>query len=141
MSREHLNRFVWLAVLACCLGFSAMANDLVTVRWVKASNVQMRGEDPRLDDIAKALRKTLPYTSYQLLDQELVELTDASPVNLKEGFVVRFEGPQNNLRIVIERDRKELLNTTVNLKDDKPLIVGGFAAGEDARFMLVLKAR
>lgn len=107
---------------------SAMAGSSVSIRLVKASNEQT-GVDPGLSDVTAALKRNLAFEGYTLRAGTTVSLPAAGTISTLGSYTVRCTGPKEALAIEILKGRNSLLRTTVNLRDRKPLVLGGFPDG------------
>jgi hypothetical protein len=134
-------RLLLILSLALAASVSAWAGDQLTLRLVDARNVRgISAEDKELQDVNTVLRNSLPFNSFTLLDTQRIKLPADSTVAMARGFKVTCSGPQEKLTIRVEQGGKELLSTSVELQDSKPLIIGGFA-NQGGRLILVVVAR
>jgi hypothetical protein len=135
-----MNRRTILPVLFIISMFasSAFAGNSLHIRLVRASN-SGDGVDPRLTDVVKVLKRTLVFKSYSLVAAARQSL----PARVSESglaeFKVKCSGAQNNLKITVRRGKTVLLNTTVDLKDNTPLVLGGFP-GKGGQHVLIFVA-
>ena len=139
-----MNRRTVLTVLLliCVMASSACAADTLFIRLVRASNTD-EGIDPQLRDVVQMLRRTLVFKSYSLIGAARHRLPTKGMESRLAEFSVRCSGTQRNLRITVRRGRSVLLNTTVDLKDNIPLVLGGFPGkgGHQVLIFLAEKSR
>lgn len=123
-------------VLAAALGAEAGG---VVIRQVRAERGG-QSMDPALGDVASLLRGNMPYGQYRLVATRSIGLPASGDVQLEAGFSVTCSGGRDNLQIVLRRGRDKVLQTTVSLGAGRPLVLGGFPAGE-ATYLLILTTR
>ena len=126
------------ALCLCLLSASAMAGNL-SVRLVKASNTP-GGSSAGLGDVLPVLKKSLVYSHYALAGSTSLSLPAKQTSRQLGAYSVTCDGEQGNLAISVRHGRKQLLNTRVSLSSRRPLILGGFPAG-DGKLVLVFVAR
>ncbi|MDA1043686.1 MAG: hypothetical protein O3C57_00525 [Verrucomicrobia bacterium] len=132
---------VMLATIVLCAGATAgpLHAEQLSLRLVEAhneSNVLAAG----LSDVSDTLRKNLPYSGFDLLGSSGLPLPANGTAALGAGISARCSGPQNNLTIVITRNRQQVLSTTLNLHHNTPVILGGFTSTR-GRMLVLLVAR
>ncbi len=115
----------------------AFAGSVLTVRLVEASNAG-QGMGTGLGDVANLLQNNLPYKTFQLLASRSMSLPATSAASLSSGIVARCSGGQENLSVVLERGGKRIMQTTVELRDGVPLIIGGISAGQGKMIVVLL---
>jgi hypothetical protein len=118
-------------------GSTALAADTLSVRLVEATN-DGTGIDGRLRDVAAAFGD-LSFNSYRLVDAADFSIP-AGQTRGMGGYEVTCAGERKALVITVKLGRRELLNTTVSLRANKPLVVGGFPSPR-GRMILVFVAR
>jgi hypothetical protein len=128
-----------LFVTACLLTSSAHAGDSLFIRLVNASNSE-QGVDPQLADVIKVLKRTLVFKSYTLAASAAQPLPAKDSESRLAELKIKCSGSQNNLRITVRKGKSVLLNTTVDLKDNTPLVLGGFP-GKNGHQILIFLAR
>lgn len=129
--------FCWLGVLLLA-PVLVRGGTTLSVRLVEASN-NGAGVDPGLADVAGLLQGSLRFTRYRLVAQKRMRLPASQTVTLA-GYAVQCEGPQRGLRIRVRSKGTGLLDTTANLRDGKPLVLGGFPA-KSGKLILVFLAQ
>jgi hypothetical protein len=127
-----------LSLCLCLLSASAVAGSL-SIRLVRASNTP-GGNSAGLGDVIPVLKKSLVYSHYSLAGSTSMKLPAQNSVRQLGSYSVTCNGQQGNLAITVRHGRKQLLNTRVSLSSRKPLILGGFPAGND-KLVLVFVAR
>ncbi len=120
------------------LGFAHANETKLSIRWVEASNT-VQDNDHKLADVMAILTAQLPFTSYKLVDYKLIPLPAEYSTSLARGYQLKCHGQQSRLAVEVRHQNVDLLKTTVSLKDNKPLILGGFPT-EDGKLILILVA-
>ncbi len=115
------------------------AGSTLTVRLVEASHAG-QGIGAGLGDVAQLLQNNLPYKTFQLLASRSMSLPAAGVASLNSGIVARCSGGQDNMNVILERGGKKIMQTTVELRDGIPLIIGGISAGQ-GKLIIVLLAK
>jgi hypothetical protein len=126
---------LWFCVAALFAG-GVLAGPGLSIRLVEASNAG-QGAGGGLEDVAQLLKENLPFNSFRLLASRSMALPANGSVTLDEGIQARCSGDQRNLTVVIERGRKEEVRSTVELRRDTPLIVGGFPS-KNGKMIVIL---
>ena len=134
-------RRVWpLAALLCLAAATpCLAGRSLSVRLVHATN-EGQGSAAGLEDVQHALKQSLPYTTFRLLSSASVPLPANNDAASLDSVTIRCSGSQESLTITVNQGGKQILNTTVNLRDGKPFILGGLPAKEGKK-VLVFVAR
>jgi len=114
-----------------------LAGSTLSVRLVEASNAG-QGMGNGLGDVSPLLLNNLPYKTFQLLASRSMALPANSVASLNSGIVARCSGGQDNLSVVLERGGKKIMQTTVELRDGTPLIIGGLSAGQSKLIVILL---
>lgn len=114
---------------------TCLAGGSLSIREVEAKN-DGSGVPANLQNIAAALKSSMPFTGYRLLSSHTLPLPADGEVQLSSGYRLRCSGAQKNLEIVVERNRSEVLRTTASLRDGKPLVLGGLS-GAGGRVLLI----
>jgi hypothetical protein len=118
---------------------NGVAGSLLSVRLVEASHAG-QGMGVGLGDVANLLQNNLPYKSFQLLASRSMSLPANGVASLNSGIVARCSGGQDNLSVVLERGGKKIMQTTVELRDGTPLIIGGISSAQ-GKLIIVLLAK
>lgn len=118
---------------------NGVAGSLLSVRLVEASHAG-QGMGVGLGDVANLLQNNLPYKSFQLLASRSMALPANGVASLNSGIVARCSGGQDNLSVVLERGGKKIMQTTVELRDGTPLIIGGISSAQ-GKLIIVLLAK
>ena len=147
MDRWHLGRFLPTRIaVAALMGMlclpaltPAFAGSALSVRLVEAHNEsdQVAGG---LDDVIGTLRKNLQYQGFALLSSKSMGLPADGTVGLSRGFKLRCKGAQSGLQVTLFKGKSTLLETTLNLRDGSPVVLGGFQS-KRGRVLVVLVAR
>jgi hypothetical protein len=127
--------FVWFCALMLSAGI-ALAGPMLSIRLVEASNAG-QGMGSGLNDVAQLLKENLPFTSFRLLANQSMPLPANGSVSLAQGILARCSGDQRNLSVVIERGRRPQIQSTVELRKDIPLILGGLPS-ENGKMIVIL---
>ncbi len=114
---------------------AAHAGNTVQIRAVEASN-KTSGVPAGLNDVASAL-KSMSYKGYTLKGASALPLPASGSTGVA-GYTITCKGPQNSLKITVKKGRRQLLATTANLRDGKPLILGGFPSANGAMLLVLL---
>lgn len=111
----------------------------VEVRLVRAH--QGPGVSRELRDVQDMLRAQLPFPGFELLSSTRVPVpSDGRNLSLPRGLDVRCSGTRERFAVVVRRGGAVLLNVFVRLRDDVPVVLGGFPDGAD-RLLLILRVR
>ena len=134
---KHIARLA--AILLIASTAAAWAGNTLSMRLVEASNGD-GGMDSSLNDVASALRGQLAFKSYRRVASGSVPLPANKNKASLSGYTITCSGPQNALAIKISKGRSNLVNTTVNLRDGRPLLLGGFPS-KNGKMIVVFIAR
>jgi hypothetical protein len=134
-----MKQFVYIATMLLCISASALGGSL-SIRLVNASNAG-EGIDGSLNDVAKALKGQLPFKRYQLVSSATASLPAGKAVSSLSGYKVTCNGPQNALAIRVDKGKRNLVSTTVNLQSKRPVLLGGFPGKAGGKLILVFVAR
>ena len=130
-----------LAGLAVLLALASpcLAGGSLSVRLVEASDAGT-GVDAGLGDVAAALQNSmgLVFKGFSLVGTARMGLPADGTDRQLGPYQVRCSGPQSGLAIELRQGRKELLRTSVNLRDGNPLIVGGFQTRKGKMILVFL---
>ena len=132
------------SIIALWLGLMFMAGvsfagSTLSVRLVEASHAG-QGMDTGLGDVSQLLRDNLPFKSFQLLASRSLSLPADGVASLSRGLVARCSGDQRNLSVTVESGGRKVMQSTVELRDGTPLIMGGFSSGK-GKLILILLAK
>lgn len=142
-----------LAAVAWCAGITcSIGGDIVSVRLVEAvkeSSSSSSGGGKSgglgrgivgkgLKDVAKTLTENVPsLNQYNVLASGAVKIPAQNSTVALGDYAVVCSGTQQNLTILVSKNKKEILKTTVQLEDGKPFVVGAFPAGENKQHLLI----
>jgi hypothetical protein len=121
--------FYLLFILFTSVVFAQVQTQL---RVIRASNVG-QGVDPTLKELHNELKTLFNFTSYRLLRDENLTLSLNQPVSIsaREGKIIMeitLVGLHRNvaeLRIRVNREGTEKLNTQVRLSPGRTVLIGG----------------
>ena len=121
--------FSLLFILFTSVVFAQVQTQL---RVIRASNVG-QGVDPSLKELHNELKTLFNFTSYRLLRDENLSLSLNQPVSIsaREGKIIMqitLVGLHKNvaeLRIRVNREGTETLNTQVRLSPGRTVLIGG----------------
>ena len=143
----------WL--LAGAAGHGAVLGQAITVRLVAAvtAAAPTRGIDHAvagvdaagrvggdgLADVLPLLRGNLGFSDYRLVSSRRMILAEGAAAELGDGLrlQVRDIGARH-CTLHISRGAQELLSTRLRLAPGRPLVLGGFPAGDGARTLMVV---
>lgn len=126
-------------ILLCWqLAATAVAGNTLSIRLVEARTGKPH-QGPGLADVAGTL-KSMRYNQFTLVGSRTVRLPAPATANRLGDYTVVCSGRQDGLQIVMRKGRHSLLTTTVRLRDGKPVVIGGFPAG-NAKHLLVFLAQ
>lgn len=129
--RTGWSAFLVIVFISTC----GMAGNTVLIRAVEASN-QTSGIAAGLNDVASALQR-MSYTGYVIKGTATLPLPAGGSTGVA-GYSVSCQGPQNGMTITVKHGGRQLLSTTANLRDGKPLILGGFPSGQGIMVLILL---
>jgi len=121
------------------LAAPVLAGSQITIRLIEATD-SGTGNPAGLADVIGVLKRSLVYKNYSLVAQASLPLPAAKRVVTLGSYSVSCSGQQGNLAISVKRGNRVMLNTNISLRDNRPLIVGGFPSGRGKR-VLVFVAR
>ena len=130
-------RFVVLLILVCLASAPAFAGNSLSIRLVHATAQQADARG--LEDVVSVLKRSLPYGYFRLTSSTSMPLP-ADTSRSMDGYTVNCKGAQTALRITVTKGNRSLVNTTVSLRNGKPVILGGLPASE-GKLILVFVAR
>ena len=132
-------RYLIAGIGALCLtAGAAMAKPELSIRLVEASNTG-QGVSRGLEDVSQMLKDNLPFNTFRLLSTRSMPIPASGEVALAEGISARCAGDARGLRVIIEQSGRVQLQSTVALRKDTALILGGFpSARPNARMIVIL---
>lgn len=132
---------IWITVMGLLLAAEvSLAGSTLSIRLVEASNVG-QGMGAGLGDVSRLLQENLPFRSFQVLASRSMTLPANGVASLSGGLVARCSGDQGSLSVVIESGGRKVLQSTVELRDGSPLILGGFSSGGRGKLIVILLAK
>jgi hypothetical protein len=106
------------------------------MRIIQASNVG-RTIDPSLNDVHRELGSLFSFTSYRLLREENLRLSQGQPITITahpgrfmEVTLVGLKRHAAKLKIRVIREGKDILDTQVRLSPGRTVLIGGPRHGE-----------
>jgi len=144
----------WL--LAGAAGHGAVLGQAITVRLVAAVTAAAppaRGIDHavagvdaagrvgggELDDVLPLLRGNLGFSDYRLVSSRRLIIAEGAAAELGDGLRLQIRDiGARHCTIYIFRGAQELLSTRLRLAPGRPLVLGGFPAGDGARTLMVV---
>ncbi len=145
MRKSNVALFAPFLLMVFLYGSPAFSQIQVRVRMIEASN---RGStvDPSLRDVHNELGSLFNFTSYRLLRDQHMSLTDRRPIDISpqrefslEIFLLNQTRNMGEFRIRVRKDRKEILNTQVRLMEGRTVVIGGPKYG-DGTIILAISA-
>lgn len=128
----------WLVVVCLLLGAGvSRAGSVLSIRLVEASQ-KGQGMGTGLGDVSRLLQENLPFKSFQLLASRSMALPAGGVASLSGGMVARCSGEQGSMTVVIENGGRKVMQSTVELRDGSPLILGGFPSGKGKLIIILL---
>ena len=124
-------------LLLLFLNATSIAGEFVTLRLVEASNTD-GGVPPELKDVGGILRAQLPFTNYRLVDRGKCNLPANQTIRMSRGYNIQCTGTQDNFTVNVRQRKSEILQTTVAIKDGKPLMLGGFPSDKGKLLLILL---
>lgn len=125
MKNKFSPLFAAMLLLAVMPAFAAM--EMLNIKLVKLSN---RGYvSPGLENVAAIIRRNLPYAGCELVDQKACVLPASSTLAFKDNYSLVCTSKPEGVVVTILKKNKLVLSTAVNLKDSKPIMLGGFSGG------------
>lgn len=126
-------------VLFMALALPALAGGQVSIRLV-AVLPGNSSDSVGVNDILGALRKNVGENRYLAEIENTIKLpADKQEVPMVDVSVV-CSGDRDNLEIVVRRNNKAIITTTVTLDPGKPFILGGIG-GKKNKYILVFVAK
>ncbi len=140
MDRYLRNRILAIiAFTAIIMPATAYAAQQLSIRMVEADN-QSEYIDASLSDVSSVLRRNLPYKRFRMLGHGNSALPTGGNTSFPNGYSLIVSGPAANCAVKILKNNKPLLTTSVSLRGNTPLIVGGFPAGA-GKHLFILNLR
>jgi hypothetical protein len=138
--------FILVLILSLSLASEAPAQVQTRIRIIQASNVGSN-IDPSLRDVHGQLGSSFKFTSYRLLKDETLSLSPNRPAEISVHKEISLEitlvGQSKDMaefRVIIKRERTDIINTQFKLIPGRPFFIGGPKHGEGV-VILALSAR
>ena len=132
-------RFYTVVLLTLLMASTSLAGNNLSIRLVEAGN-RKKASSSGVPDVISILKKSFSYNSYNLTASGRMTLPAKKSTQKLGEYVVTCSGKQKNLSIRVMHNNKTIINTTVSLHDNKPVMVGGFPA-KNGEFILVFIAK
>jgi hypothetical protein len=132
-------RVLLAGLVAFAVAAAAHAAPTLSVRLVEASR-EGGGVGRDLGDVAAVLQQNMPFDTFRLLSSRTMRLPGDQQHDMGSGYAVRCAGEQQSLAITVSRDGRVVLRSTVALRDETPLILGGFPS-RSGKIIIVLVVR
>ena len=116
---------------------STFAGSTLSVRLVEASN-SGGGMGTGLNDVSHLLQSNLPYRSFQLLGARSMTLPADSSAAMGRSVTVKCSGAQDGVSVTVDIAGRTALQSTVSLRDNTPLVLGGFSSGKGKLIVILL---
>ena len=140
-TRHDMRRIAFLLIVFFLFSFfslsTALAQVQVRMRVIQALNVG-QSIDPSLKELHDELKTLFNFTSYRLVRDENLNLSLNQPFRIpvhkgKTFIEITLVGQHKNvaeLRIRVDREGTDILNTQVRLSPGRTVLVGGPKHGE-----------
>jgi hypothetical protein len=128
-----------ICVLLGLLGaIPAHAGSVLQVQLVSADKTQA---SPRsgLGAVEGLLKRNTPYSNFQVLAVRSAALPASTTLDMGRGVIVKCAGAQDRLSIEVLSGGRAMLRSTVSLRDQTPLVLGGFPSG-GSKLMVIVTA-
>jgi len=132
------------AVLCCALAWTTLAQtapESLSARLVTASK-DAGSTDARLNDVLPLLQSTLSFKSFRLDGESTLAFREGSSATLGKGYRLELSQVQDrNAMVRVTQNDRDLVKTRLSLREDKPVIVGGFDDPAGGKTIIILKLR
>ena len=136
LMKRIVSLFILILILSLSLASEAPAQVQTRIRIIQASNVGSN-IDPSLRDVYGQLGSLFNFTSYRLLRDEILNLSSNRPAEISTHKNISLEitlvGQRRDmaeLRVMIKRERRDILNTQIRLSPGRTVLIGGPKHGE-----------
>ena len=136
LMKRIVSLFILILILSLSLASEAPAQVQTRIRIIQASNVGSN-IDPSLRDVYGQLGSLFNFTSYRLLRDEILNLSSNRPAEISAHKNISLEitlvGQRRDmaeLRVMIKRERRDILNTQIRLSPGRTVLIGGPKHGE-----------
>ena len=131
------------AMLLCLVVQTAWAQPAagtLSARLVTASK-DAGSVDARLEDVLPLLQN-LNFKSFRLDGESTLAFREGATASLAKGYSLELTQVQDrNAMVRVIRDRDDVMKTRLSLKQDKPVLVGGFDDPGGGKTIIVLKLK
>jgi len=112
----------------------------LSARLVTASK-EAGSVDASLSDVLPLLQN-LNFKSFRLEGESTLALKEGATASLAKGYSIELTQVQDrNAMVRVIQDRRDVMKTRLSLKEDKPVIVGGFDDPGGGRTIIILKLK
>jgi hypothetical protein len=136
LMKRKASFFILALILSLFFASTALAQVQTRIRVIQASNVGSN-IDPSLRDIHGQLGSLFNFTAYRLLKDETLSLSLNRPIEIPAHTGISLEitlvGQRKDMaefRVMIKRERTDILNTQVRLSPGRTVLIGGPRRGE-----------
>ncbi len=134
-------RLTIASCMLCLLAMPCLAGQDVLVRLVRVESGQKQEVRSGIDDVLDLLKTTVSSTNTYKLVASLAVTVPAKPVSRGfDRFTLVCSGDQKNFSITVSRGDTEVLKTSLELKENKPVVLRGLT-GKKSELILILLAR
>ncbi len=84
---------------------------------------------PGLENVAAIIQRNLPYAGCELVEQKACVLPANATLSFRVGYSLICKSTEDSVGVTILKKNKLLISTTVTLKGNTPVIIGGFDGG------------
>jgi hypothetical protein len=139
-----MRKTIILSAMVLCLSVpTALAQDAagtLSARLVTASK-DAGAIDARLDDVLP-LFKDFAFKSFRLDDEATMAFREGATTNLGKVYSIELTQVQErNVMVRVSKDRRDVVKTRLSLREDKPVVVGGFDDPGGGKTIIVLKLK
>ncbi len=129
-------RFPWGMIIAVMLSATcSLAGETLSIRLVEATNKD-RGAATGIDDVVSVLKSYSRSSHHYLTASSSLSLPAKGKATDLDGYVITCKGKQTAVSITVRRGKRQLLKTTFDLRDNKPVIMGGLGRNMILVFMV-----
>lgn len=133
-----------LAAMLLCLSVVPLRGQAdggaLSARLVTASK-DAGNTDAGLSDVLPLLQN-LNFKSFRLEGESTLALKEGATATLAKGYSIELTQVQDrNAMVRVIQDRRDVMKTRLSLKEDKPVIVGGFDDPGGGRTIIILKLK
>lgn len=113
-------------VLTLAIAPSGAAVELLNVKLVKLTPTGI--VSPGLEEVAAIIQRNLPYKGCEQVDQKVCILPANATLVFRHDYQMALQSKESAIAVTITRKKRMLISTSISLKADAPVIIGGFYA-------------